>query len=129
MLLTAAERQSRYKEKHKLYSEKYEEYKRKKRVNYHTKKRLIKDLTPQEKYNARTIWRLRKKNLRQNRNNLNRLLDDMTPPNSSSILIPEADAMVAHEAFQNTSHRKNDDTDISGINSPQNMLPHKKLSR
>ncbi|CAK1601479.1 unnamed protein product [Parnassius mnemosyne] len=128
MPLTAAERQRRYKEKLKLNSEKYEEYKTKKRVNYHTKKRLIKDLTPQEKYNARTIWRLRKKNLRQNRKNLNHLLD-ITPPSSSSILIAGADAMIAHDAFQNSPHQNDDDTDISGINSPQNMLLDKNVSR
>lgn len=82
MGLTAAERQKRYKAKLKENAEKYEEYKKKKRDNYHKKKRLVNDLTPKEKYNAIVIWRLRKKNLREKKQNLNRVLD-ITPPSSS----------------------------------------------
>ncbi|RVE42659.1 hypothetical protein evm_012688 [Chilo suppressalis] len=63
--LTPAEKQRRYKEKLKKVPEKYEEYKRKKRENYHAKKRLVEELTPKEKFNARAIWKLRKRNLRE----------------------------------------------------------------
>ncbi|KAJ2949525.1 hypothetical protein O0L34_g15446 [Tuta absoluta] len=90
MALTAAERQKRYKEKIKQNSEKYEEYKKKKRENYHNKKRLVSDLSAKEKYNARLIWRLRKKQLRQKKENLNRVLD-ITPPSSPSIQLPPSD--------------------------------------
>ncbi|XP_063616229.1 uncharacterized protein LOC134789590 [Cydia splendana] len=79
--LTAAEKQRRYKEKLKRDPEKYEEYKRKKRENYHAKKRLVKALTPKEHYNAKVIWKLKKRNLRQKRQVLNRILDN-TPPSS-----------------------------------------------
>ncbi|XP_073946954.1 uncharacterized protein [Choristoneura fumiferana] len=85
MGLTAAERQKRYKEKLKQNAEKYEEYKKKKRENYHKKKRLVKDLTPKERYNARVIWKLRKKNVKQRKQNLNRVLD-ITPPSSPSLI-------------------------------------------
>lgn len=61
--------------------EKYEEYKKKKRECYHAKKRLVKDLTPKEHYNAKVIWKLRKKTSRQNKKNLNRVLE-VTPPSS-----------------------------------------------
>lgn len=82
--LTPAEKQRRYKEKLKKDPEKYEEYKRKKRENYHAKKRLVQELTPKEKYNARVIWRLRKKNLREKKKNLKRILD-VTPPSSPTL--------------------------------------------
>lgn len=59
-------RQRRYKEKIKKDPVKYEEYKQKKRANYHTTKKLVKDLTPKERYNARVIWKLREQNLRKN---------------------------------------------------------------
>ncbi|XP_028175908.1 uncharacterized protein LOC114364103 [Ostrinia furnacalis] len=79
--LTPAEKQKRYKEKLKQNKEKYEEYKKKKREHYHAKKRLVNDLTPKEKYNARVIWKLRKRNLRQKKKNLQRVLE-VTPPSS-----------------------------------------------
>ncbi|XP_063384370.1 uncharacterized protein LOC134670473 [Cydia fagiglandana] len=81
MPLSAAEKQRRYKEKLKKDPEKYEEYKKKKRECYHAKKKLVKDLTPKEHYNAKIIWKLRKKNLRQNKKNLSRVLE-VTPPSS-----------------------------------------------
>lgn len=83
--LTPAEKQRRYKEKLKKDPIKYEEYKRKKRENYHAKKRLVQDLTPKEKFNARVIWKLRKRNLRRNKKNLKSVLD-YTPPSSPLIV-------------------------------------------
>ncbi|XP_047998732.1 uncharacterized protein LOC125236080 [Leguminivora glycinivorella] len=74
MPLSAAEKQRRYKEKLKKDPEKYEEYKKKKRECYHAKKKLVKDLTPKEHYNAKIIWKLRKKNLREKRKNFSLLL-------------------------------------------------------
>lgn len=85
MPLTAAERQRRYKQKLKLDPEKYEQYKIKKRANYHAKKRLVNELSPKEKYNARVIWRLRKQNLRRNRKNLERV-HQVTPPSSPTMM-------------------------------------------
>lgn len=63
--MTAAEKQKRYREKLKKDPEKYEAYKRKQRERYHVKKRLVQDLTPKEKLNARVIWKLRMRNVRQ----------------------------------------------------------------
>lgn len=119
MPLTAAERQRRYKQKLKDDSEKYEEYKKKKRENYHKKKRLVSDLTPKEKYNARAIWRLRKKSVRQNRKNLNQLLDN-TPPSSPSILQHFEDPQQDH-AFQNLPEQNDGRMamDMSGDDTPQ----------
>ena len=54
---------------------------RKKRVSYHAKKRLVKDLNTKEKYNARLIWRLRKKTQRDKNRNIHQIID-ITPPNS-----------------------------------------------
>lgn len=61
MALTAAEKQRRYRERLKKNPEKYEESKRKLREHYHKKKRLTGDLPTKEKYNARMIWKLRKR--------------------------------------------------------------------
>lgn len=73
MPLTSAEKQRRYKEKLKRDSEKFEEYKRKKREDYHKRKRLVKDMTPKERRKedyARFIWKLMEKNLRQRKKTL-----------------------------------------------------------
>lgn len=87
---------------------------KKKRDNYHDKKRLVNDLTPKERHNARIIWKLRKKNLREKGNQFNRLLD-ITPPSSPSILVPEVN-------LRQNSPQQNDDSDILSISTPQSSL-------
>ncbi|CAH2101692.1 unnamed protein product [Euphydryas editha] len=79
--LTAAEKQRRYRERLKRNPEKYEEAKRKHREHYHKVKRLAKDLTPKEKKQANVIWKLRQREYRRKRKNLQSLLD-ATPPSS-----------------------------------------------
>ncbi|CAD0205121.1 unnamed protein product [Chrysodeixis includens] len=82
--------------------DKYNEYKKKKRENYHAKKRLTKDLNPKERYNARVIWRIRKKNQRERVRNLNRVLE-RTP--SSSPGFPDADTDAEQDvADQNKNY-------------------------
>ncbi|CAG5014953.1 unnamed protein product [Parnassius apollo] len=76
--------------------------KKKKRENYHAKKRLIKDLNPKERYNARVIWRLRKKTQRERARNLNRVLD-VKPPSSPRL----QEDNLQNNVVQN----KNDDID------------------
>ncbi|CAH0401888.1 unnamed protein product [Chilo suppressalis] len=83
MALTAAEKQKQYRERQKLNAVKYEDAKRKHRERYHKTKRLVKDLTPKEKYNANLIWRLRKRDLKKRKQNTERLLQ-YTPPESPS---------------------------------------------
>lgn len=39
---------------------KYEEFKRKKRESYHANKRLVQDMTPEERSKVRVSWKLRK---------------------------------------------------------------------
>lgn len=120
MPLTAAERQRRYKEKNKKDPVKYEEHKQKKRANYHTTKKLVKDLTPKERYNARVVWKLRKQNLRQNIKKINRVLD-ITPPVSPSIL--ESDEDLPPNALQNFP--PNDEIiDMAGMETPENPVTH-----
>ncbi|CAD0194075.1 unnamed protein product [Chrysodeixis includens] len=81
---------------------KYNEYKKKKRENYHAKKRLTKDLNPKERYNARVIWRIRKKNQRERVRNLNRVLEE-TPPSSPGF--PDADTDAEQDvADQNKNY-------------------------
>ncbi|CAG5058804.1 unnamed protein product [Parnassius apollo] len=102
MPLTNAEKQRRHKEKLKQDPEKYNAYEKKKRENYHAKKRLIKDLNPKERYNARVIWRLWKKNQRERARNLNRVFE-VTPPSSSRL----QEDNLQDDVVQN----KNDDID------------------
>ncbi|CAG9789875.1 unnamed protein product [Diatraea saccharalis] len=64
MPLSAAEKQKRYRERLKTDREKYEKAKQKQRERYHKTKRLVKVLTPKERYNANVIWKLRKRQLK-----------------------------------------------------------------
>lgn len=81
MALTPAEKQKRYRERLKQNVEKYAESKRKHREHYHKTKRLVKDLTPKEKKYANKIWKLRQREYRQRKKNLQMILD-VTPPSS-----------------------------------------------
>lgn len=113
MPLSNAEKQRRYKAKLRKDPEKYNEYKKKKRENYHAKKRLVADLNPKEKYNTRIIWRLRKKSQRERVRNLNRIID-ITPPSSPSLIdnnLP--DGAVQNGNVENDIHEQQSDSDIS----------------
>lgn len=68
-------------ERLKSNPESYEETKRKQRERYHKNKRLVKDLTPKEKYNANLIWRLRKRELKKKKQMVERVIQN-TPPSS-----------------------------------------------
>ncbi|CAG9790675.1 unnamed protein product [Diatraea saccharalis] len=81
MPLSAAEKQKRYRERLKTDREKYEKAKQKQRERYHKTKRLVKDLTPKERYNANVIWKLRKRQLKARKKAAEGLLQQ-TPPDS-----------------------------------------------
>ncbi|CAG9795139.1 unnamed protein product [Diatraea saccharalis] len=61
--------------------EKYEKAKQKQRERYHKTKRLVKNLTPKERYNANVIWKLRKRQLKARKKAAEGLLQQ-TPPDS-----------------------------------------------
>lgn len=112
MALTAAEKQRRYRERLKKNPEKYEESKRKLREHYHKKKRLTGDLSTKEKYNARMIWKLRKRNQRQRAKLLANVINE-TPAGSSSPppIANEYAALRAQESNSPTpSSQNNRDT-------------------
>ncbi|CAG5043994.1 unnamed protein product [Parnassius apollo] len=79
--LTAAGKQKLYRDRLKNNPEKYEENKRKHREHYHKVKRLAKDFSPKERQQANLIWKLRQREYRKRRKNLQSIID-VTPPSS-----------------------------------------------
>lgn len=83
MALSAAERQRRCREKRKQDPEKVAEVKRKDLERYHTRKKLVKDMTPREHRQMKRKWQVRNKKRREQQKALQNVL--MNAPASTTV--------------------------------------------
>nr|XP_053618254.1 uncharacterized protein LOC128679821 [Plodia interpunctella] len=83
MVLSAAERQRRCREKRKQDPEKLAEVKRKDLARYHAHKKLVKDMTPREHRQMKRKWQVRNKKRREIQKSLKNIL--MYTPTSTPV--------------------------------------------
>ena len=84
MALTAAEKQKRYRAKVKQDPEREAELKRRHRLRYHSKKKLVKDMTERKHRNVKRRWKLANKKRREKQKALHNVFPDLR----NTLLLP-----------------------------------------